>query len=636
MATRPPLLDDAQALQRSGRLAEAESLYLHHLNLNPADTEGLHLLGLLHADTGRLDTALQLLRAAIGIEGPRPHLCRNLGILLERQGDRSSAIACFRQALDADRRDWELWQALAGLQAAEGRHGDAASSWQRVVEGGVTSPGQEAVARCRWADQLLLAGKRAEALEHYKRAIHIDPDSEIALFHFGVALMQSDRGAEAKEAFHRALARNPEHAQAHNNLAILLQLEGKKREAIAHYKRAIAASPGYEGALFNLGSAWQEADQPGRAIAIFRKLLKLQPRHAAAWTHLGNCRLARNEIAQARQAYHESLVIDPGEKAASWNLGIAHLLEGEFASGWAGYEARFDVAGATPRRPFAAPVWRGEPLEGRSILFHAEQGLGDSLQFIRFAPLLAALGAEVHVECQPMLIPLLRQMEGVAGWHESVAVPPGRLQAAPVSHLPACDFQLPFLSAPASLATTVETIPTPSGYLQAPEKSAENWRRHLGPRNGRLRVGLVWGGNPNHKNDRNRSLNAALLPEWTRLVNSVRPVEWVNLQKGRPAPEGLEFAAIPEPGDFFETAGLLANVDLVISVDTSVAHLAGAMGRPVWILLPFAPDWRWMLDRTDSPWYNSARLFRQTAPGDWTGVLQQVASALPDTAIMET
>jgi Flp pilus assembly protein TadD len=635
MTASPRLLADAQILHRQGKLSEAESLYLHHLNNHPADTEGLQLLGLLHADTGRLETGLQLLRAAIGIEGPSPHLCRNLGILLDRKGDRAAAIACFRQALAAAPKDWELWRALAMLQAAEGRHGEAASSWQRVVEGGAGARSQQAAARCCWADQLLLAGKRGYAVEQYQRAVRIDPESVTAQFHLGVALMQSDLGAEAVCAFRTTLALDPGHAEAHNNLAILLQLAGQMPEAISHYRQAIQSSRGYEGALYNLGTALQEDGQTGKAMTVFRKLLKLQPRHTAGWTHLGNCRLARNEVGLARQAYYESLAIDPGEKAAAWNLGLAHLLEGDYTAGWNGYEARFEVQGATPRRVFASPVWRGEHLEGKSILFHAEQGLGDSLQFVRFAPVLASMGATVHVECQPSLLPLLRQMDGVAAWHESVPVPAGRLEAAPVNRLPACDYQLPFLSAPAVLGTKPETIPSPEGYLQAPVFSKETWRNRLGDPRQRFRAGLVWGGNPNHKNDRNRSLDASLLPAWTHNVASAAPVDWINLQKGRPAPAGVNFLALPEPGDFSDTAGLIENLDVVITVDTSVAHLAGALGKPVWILLPFAPDWRWMLQRSDSPWYRSAQLFRQQAPGNWTGVLRQVADALREAAIMK-
>jgi hypothetical protein len=279
------------------------------------------------------------------------------------------------------------------------------------------------------------------------------------------------------------------------------------------------------------------------------------------------------------------------------------------------------VKGATPRRPFSAPLWKGESLAGKSLLFHAEQGLGDTLQFIRYARLFAAQGAEVHVECQAALLPLLNGMEGVQQWH--AAAGPG------IDHLPPTDYQLPMLSAPAVVNTTLSSIPSPDGYLRAPERERRRWAKWLGPRNRRRRVGICWAGNPNHKNDKNRSIPSDLLAA----LDGISEVDWINLQKGHPLPGSLElWNAARELRNFADTAGLIENLDLVVSVDTSVAHLAGALGKPVWVLLPFAPDWRWMLDRPDSPWYSGARLFRQSEPGDWRPVLDRVAHEVRATA----
>jgi len=625
MAKAPPTFDFAQSLHKRGMLGDAETQYLRLLDANPADSNCLHFLGLLHAETGRPDTAAQLLRMAIAIEGPRAYLCRNLGIVLEREGDTESALACYRQALAEDEDDRTLWEKCAAIHTALGRYGDSAFCWQCAVE--LTKPGdrREGALRAHWADALVLRGQREEALVQYVRVLAIDPRIVEATYHRGVALMQLDRTAEALEAFQNTLAREPNHARAANNIGILLQLRKQYAEAIASYRMAVASDPNYSAALYNLGTALHESGEAAEAVNTFRALLKMEPNNAAAWTNLGNAWLAHNEVAAANACYLETLRLMPNEPAAEWNRGIAALLAGDFSDGWAGYERRFEVKGATPRRAFSQPEWRGEPLEGRSLLLHAEQGLGDTIQFVRYAPEFAKRGAKVIVECQFGLISLLRSLPGVSEWIAAPASEPGRSGPQPVDHLPATDFQLPFLSAPHVAQTTLDSIPSAEEYLHAPSEAVQRWSEWLGPRREAIRVGLVWAGNPNHKNDRNRSIP---VPHLEGLRSAVG-VEWVNLQKGHAPPESM---AMRDPAavlaDFADTAGLIANLDLVVSVDTSVAHLAGALGKPVWVLLPFAPDWRWMLYREDSPWYRSARLFRQRAPGAWPDLLREVAAEL--------
>jgi hypothetical protein len=354
-------------------------------------------------------------------------------------------------------------------------------------------------------------------------------------------------------------------------------------------------------------------------MCVLRKAVAQRPDHAGAWTQLGNAWLAHNQVERARACYHRSLAVQPGEPAALWNLGIVDLLTGDFLRGWQGYERRFDVSGAPPRRPLPIPLWKGEPLADKRLLLYAEQGLGDTIQFVRYARHFAKQGARILIECPQPLHRLLRQIDCVEEWY----VPP-TAQAANA------DYQLPLLSAPALVATTPANILSSEGYLSAADHSRQRWSEWLGTRGRNKRVGVVWAGNPNHKNDRNRSLPVHLLPG----LAAARCVDWVSLQKGVAAPDSLPMRdAGPELDDFEATAGLIVNLDLVISVDTAVAHLAGALGHPVWILLPFAPDWRWMLDRTDSPWYRSARLFRQPSPGDWQTVIGQITEALNDSAL---
>jgi tetratricopeptide (TPR) repeat protein len=603
----------AKALHLEGRFPQAEAMYLYLLEQNPGDSETLHLLGLLHADTNRFETGIQLLRVAIAIEGPKPWLCRNLGVILERCGDSAAAIACYRQALVEAPHDHELWAATAAVLTREERQQDAADCWKQALESNTCT-----TYRAGWANALALSGDRPAAIAQYEILLAQEPDHIEATFHCAVAYMQESKEKPAIAGFLRTLELAPCHARAANNLGILYQLEKNYEQAIGYYQRSIRADPEYDAAIYNLGTAWQERNQPRRAICVFRKVLQRKPDHAAAWTNLGNAWLAWNAIDAAISCYRKTLALRPEETAAAWNLGIVSLLNGDLQSGWAGYEQRFDVPGATPRRAFATPLWRGESLTGKTLILHAEQGIGDTLQFVRYAPIFASQGARIVVECQTGLLPLLVGMEGVAVWV-------GARKDGSVDHLPAADFQLPLLSAPAITGTALDTIPLPEGYLHAPATSARKWKRWLGAPTRQLRVGVCWAGNPNHKNDMNRSISAPLLA----MLEAVPTVEWVNLQKGHPMPAAPDMRnAARELHDFADTAGLIENLDLILSVDTSVAHLAGALGKPVWVMLPYAPDWRWMLDRSDSPWYAKARLFRQSERGNWIGVLREVAEAL--------
>ena len=616
MTVQKQHFERAKALHLSGKWQQAEAIYLQLLDQNPLDVDSLHLLGLLHADTSRVDSGIQILRTTIAIDGPKPWLCRNLGIILERGGDRAGAIACYRQALVEAPADHELWAAAAALLAAEGRTGEAAEAWQGALESSTYDPDAAARYRLALANTLAIGGERRAAVAHYDLLLARDPQNVEAVFHRAVAYMQENETLAAIEGFRRTLELDPGHARAENNLGVLFQLLKEHPRAIEHYRRAIRLDPSFHAALYNLGCARQEFAEPRAAVAVFRKLLTIQPDHSAAWTNLGNAWLGANQIERALACYRKTLELTPAEPAAEWNAGLASLVSGDFSNGWRGYERRFDVKGAAARRSLPVPLWTGQPLRGKSLLLHAEQGLGDTLQFIRYARVFAGQGAKVIVECQAALIPLLAASIPAAQW---IASP------AETSSLPTADFQLPLLSAPAVAGTTIETIPFPEGYLRAPADAVSRWERWLGRPSGRLRVGICWAGNPNHKNDRNRSIPWAALADLASLTD----VEWVSLQKGRTPEAGLLMRdAAAGLGDFADTAGLIENLDLVISVDTSVAHLAGALGRPVWILLPFAPDWRWMLDRPDSPWYSRARLFRQAETGKWRPVVKDVAVAV--------
>lgn len=623
------LLTQAKALHQAGRFHEAEPIYLRLLEQDAGDIECLNLLGLLHADTARVDTSVQLLRAAIGIGGPLPWLCRNLGIILERSSELAAAAACYRQALDESSADHELWGTLGRIYTTLDRQQEATHAWAQALDAATPCDGMADVYRLALANALALNGNRAAAVPHYDALLRGNPAHVEATFHRAVAYMQESESPTAIDGFRRTLELDPGHARAANNLGILYQLERDYSKAIQNYQLSIRADSSFHPALYNLGTAWLDNSKPRHAIGVFRKVLRLQPEHVAAWTNLGNAWLACNETKAAVDSYGTALAISPGDATAEWNLGIVNLLMADFRRGWAGYERRFDVKSATERRAFLASAWCGEPLAGKSLLLHAEQGLGDTLQFIRYAAVFQAEGAGVIVECQASLLPLLSGSSLAEEWIAAPTREPGSTASAPVDHLPPTDFHLSLMSAPERFGTTIESIPAPGGYLHAPADCSKRWRKWLGPKTSSLRAGICWAGNPNHKNDRNRSIPADLLAD----LESANGIEWINLQKGHPVPAALEMRnAARELKDFADTAGLIENLDLVVTVDTSVAHLAGALGKPVWILLPFAPDWRWLLDRSDSPWYAGARLFRQPAPGKWRPVLKQVTGELVELA----
>jgi len=604
----------AKALHKIKRLFEAEAIYLRLLEQNPIHVECLNLLGLVHADTDRVETSVQLMRVAIGIAGPKPWLCRNLGIVLERSGDRVSAAACYRQALEANPNDHELWAALADTLTVLNRLPDAIAAWSKALESA-----SYVAYRLPLANSLALTGDLAGAIAQYDFILAQSPRHVEATFHRGVAYMQLNEPLTAIEGFRRTLDLDPHHARAANNLGIFCQLEKDYTQATRLYRQSIESDRTFYAALYNLGTAWLDISKPGNAIGVFRKVLKLKPDHTGAWTNLGNARLARNDTSAAIECYEKAQAIAPEDAAADWNLGIVNLLTGNYRRGWEGYEKRFDVKSSPGRKPYAAPLWMGEPLSGKSLLFHAEQGLGDTLQFIRYAGLFRDQGARVTVQCQAALIPLLAGSSGVSEWIPA---------SIPAEDVPLTDYQLPLMSAPLRAGTELDSIPFPEGYLRAPAEAAGRWGKWLGKRSRARRVGVCWAGNPNHKNDRNRSIPWELLAQ----LDAVPGVEWINLQKGHAIPPGLDIRnAARELRDFSDTAGLIENLDLVVSVDTSVAHLAGALGKPVWVLLPYAPDWRWLLDRSDSPWYSKARLFRQPGPGDWHSVLDEVGRAILET-----
>ena len=588
---------------RTGNLQQAEAYCYRALRKDAGHAESLHLLGMIASESGNQQLAASLIGRAIKCAGARPDYCVNLGLVMSRQGRLDAAATCYRQALEPDPGNWKTLLKLGLTLAALGRQQDA----RDLIEAALALSG-EAEPHFELANQLHLAGDLDTAIEHFRAAIRLRPAFPEAYFNLGVSLMMQRRTEDAMVAYSNALQLKPHYPEALNNYGILLQSLGRIGEAAGYYMQAIQYKPDYLDPRYNLGLVLQDQDRHPEALEAYNTLLELSPDHPEAHNNRGNVLLALGDPLAAVDAYSGAIRRQPDHVEAHWNLSLANLLLGRFAEGWQGYDWRLRKKDAKPQS-FPVPLWTGAHVEDARILVHAEQGFGDTLQFVRYAAMVKERCGFLIFQCQ---LPLVRTLYSVPGIDQVVAGG---------TDLPRFDFHVPLLSLPGIFRTVEETIPTSVPYIAAPASLKARWRERI-PVSADLSVGLVWAGNPGHKNDRNRSIP----PECFAPLLKLAGIRFYSLQKDLPLAGavslGLEFT------DFADTAAAIANLDLVISVDTSVAHLAGAMNKPVWTLLPFMPDWRWMLDRTDTPWYPSMRLFRQTEPKDWQTVIERVKTEL--------
>jgi hypothetical protein len=415
------------------------------------------------------------------------------------------------------------------------------------------------------------------------------------------------------------MALRPDYPEACSNHGLVLQAQGKLEAAQRSLQHALALNPDYAEAHYNLGNILLERRQPENALACYQRAIALKPDLSAAHYNAGNALRDLHRLDAAVASYEKAIALKPDFAQAHCSLSLVQLLAGDLQQGLKRYEWRLRTPQFAHRqRNYPQPAWLGEESpSGKTLFLYGEQGLGDTIQFCRYVPLLAQHGARIILEVEPALASLLAGLAGVAEFVVKGSVPGG------------FDFHCSLLSLPLACKTGLNSIPSSIPYLSARADKLAYWAHRLGPRV-RPRIGLVWSGNPQHKNDHNRSLPLAeLIPylsadfEYFSLQKDVRARDQDSLQAH---PEIRHFGA--ELTDFSDTAALCAQLDLLLSVDSSVAHLNGALGNPTWILLPHTPDWRWLLQRSDSPWYPQARLYRQTAPGDWAGMLGQLAKDL--------
>ncbi len=554
------------------------------------------------------------------------------GAALHQGGNLTDAARLYQEILGLEPRQFE---ALYRLGVIEG----VRNNWDRAAEllgAAVEANPDDATAHCDRGVALRVLGQWGAALEAYDRAIAIRPDFAQAHSNRGNIFRELGRLDEALVCYERAIAIRADYAEAHYNRGVVLQQLRRLSEALASYDLAITARPGYVSAHSNRGVVLEHLHRLDEALAAYECAVAAGPGHAQALSNRGNVLRMLNRADDAIASCDRALELQPGNALAHVHKALALLLAGDLRRGWAEYEWRWRVDNSPlfrPARRFAQPLWLGrEPVAGRTVLIHAEQGLGDTLQFCRYVRLVAGLGAKVVLEVQRPLVGLLANLDGAAA-----IVGSG-------DPLPDFDYHCPLLSLPLAFDTTLATIPASVPYIACDRQQARQWQARLGDAR-RLRVGLAWSGGfrsdvPDHWSAHSR--RNIPLAKLAALRHA--DVDFFSLQKGQPAeselaqlqrehwdgPRLIDVSA--ELHDFPATASLVANLDLVITVDTSIAHLAGALGRRVWILNRFDTCWRWLLDRSDSPWYPTATLYRQQRPGDWDGVVQKVRADL-DAAI---
>jgi len=583
-----PSIEQALKLHRAGELAAAENMYRTILAADPRNSAALHLSGLIKYQQGHFGDALRLVAAALKAKPGSADALIDHGVILSALGRHEEALGSYDQALAIAPSDARLHY----------NRGNACKHLRRY----------------------------AEALASYDRALQIAPTLHAAHHNRAGALAGLERNAEALAGYDRLLALEPDPSARVSALVdrgrVLLRLK-RAEEALASYDLALELRPNHADALTQRGVALAAMGLTAEAITHYEHALRLAPHLLDAHLNLGNAFAALRQLDRARRSYANALALNPDHADANFNEALLLLCLGDFRNGWPKYEYRWKREPYAAARPnYPRPMWHGQrDLQGKTILLTAEQGHGDAIQFVRYAPLVAALGAKVLLGVHNPLTVLMTSVPGV-----SQVIADGEAT-------PDFDMYCPLLSLPLMFETELATIPVNIPYIRPAEERLAKWRDRL-PEHGRLRVGICWAGGDLHVNDRNRSMP---LERFAALL-SVNNVDFVSVQK---EVSEAQAAILRERGvialgqhfaDFADTAAVIAMLDLVISVDTSVAHLAGAMGKAVGLLVPYAPDWRWLLDRTDSPWYPTMRLFRQTAIGDWQEPLERLHHELDGVA----
>jgi len=613
-------------LHQAGRLDQAKALYLKALAEKSDDADALHLLGVVRHQEGAPLEAVELVSKAIEINPNYAEAYSNLGVSLASLGKLDEAVVAYRRALALKPGIAHWHRNLAGALAALGKFEEASGCFRQAI---AIMPGY-AEAHADLATSLKDLRRFDEAAESLRRAVVLMP--KIADWHsnLGMALTALGQFDEALTSLRQAIAIRPDYAVAHHNMAIAFKELRRFDEAAACLRRALALMPSNAGWHSNLGAALIETGRWDEAAACLRQAIALQPDNPPAFERLAFVLKYLCQWDEAVACLRQAIALRPDYAEARGHLGMLLLLLGHLREGFDEYRWRWHAANFPDKPPkLACPQWEGEDLAGKTILVWCEQGYGDSLQFIRYVMSLSRIASRVWVQTDLPLVSLFRSIPGIDIITEVPAASEG------------IDYHVPLLCLPRLFATELDTIPAEIPYLSPAPAKIDRWAQLLGPDDGRIKVGVVWAGNSSVQDvdanamDLRRSIR---LQQFAPLAG-IAEVQFFSLQKGEPSeqarcpPAGMDLIDLTlDLHDFEDTAALIAHLDLVISVDTAVAHLAGALGKPVWLLNRFDTCWRWLLDRDDSPWYPRLRQFRQPSPGDWSSVIDRVRDALQQLA----
>lgn len=531
------------------------------------------------------------------------------------------ARVAFLQLCERSPGDYNAWLNLGAIEGMLGAFEAAKAAFVQAL----TLRNDEPRVYFNLARLCELQEQSDEAIHYWYGYLQLRSDDASGYAQLGLLLQKAGRLPEAAQAMHEALQRKPNEVEYYNNLGVMLGRLGRYDEALVNYQQALRLRPNMDGIYCNIANLYHNMGDNKMAKISFARALEINPFNASTHMNLGFHYSRVGRYDEAIECFKEALRIQPDYAGAHWNLALLLLLLGKLREGWREYEWRFQCDEIKRREVIARlsskPMWDGLPLTGKTLLVFVEQGFGDALQFCRYLPLVMQRVDRIVFECHPELLCLLR---GRFGAVECVARPAdGTLPA--VNY----DLQIPLVSLPRLFETELESVPQTAPYIQADPQQVEQWRQRLD--GNEFKVGLVWAGSPDHRRDHWRSFSLAAFSPLGR----IQGVRFYSLQKGAAAtematpPAGICLTDLaPELDDFATTAAVIANLDLVITVDTAVAHLAGAMGKPVWTLIYSPPDWRWLLEREDTPWYPTMRLFRREIAGEWAPVIEQVAREL--------
>jgi len=602
-----------------GEFGYAVELYTQILEVSPNHPDAMNLLGVLGSQFGQHEEAVSLINQAIGISPDQPIYRINLGNVLQAQGKFEEAEQSYQQAIDINPAMAEAHYNLGCVLEQQDRINDAVWSYHKAIE---TNP-QYAEAHINLGNVLQAQGKFEEAEQSYQQAIDINPVVAEAHYNLGCVLEQQDRINDAVQAYQSAINHRSDYIEALNNLGNIHKTLGDLEEATRVYEQVLGINPDVSETLYNLGVVKQKLNQLDDAMAYYSRAIQAGASFTDAHRNLGYLLRERQELDESVQIYRQALEIEPDNPEVHIELAFVLLLQGNFRKGLEEYEWRWELESLSLfKREFIQPFWDGSPLDDKTILLHAEQGFGDTIQFVRYADLITNSNTKIIVECQSELVTLLEGMDSI-----NQVIPTGEL-------LPDFDVYAPILSLPYILKTDVDSIPNQVPYLCSTTPDAAV---NLNAEN-KFKIGLVWAGNPENE-----------IENWLILASASRSIElldfaslfelnacqFYSLQISSARTDIIIYDFEDEIidlgssfNDFSETAATIMQLDLVISVDTAVAHLAGALGKPVWTLLPTVADWRWMLNRSDTLWYPTMKLFRQEDVGDWGTVIQKVKTEL--------